>query len=185
MAVQQRFPPIPSRLSVYLIPVSRQHCINLSTSLPMSAPLVSNKNAALAGKRARVYIVGVGMTKVGKQSLWAQLHGGSFFSSPNRAVREWITRTWSRRLVSQGRNAQNNLFINLVVEALDDAGMKYEQIEQGRQPINSAGNCDAVQFSKFFLATASYMYGGSCCGQRALYEIGLTGIPIFNVSSNT
>jgi len=25
------------------------------------------------------------------------------------------------------------------------------------------------------------MYGGSCCGQRALYEIGLTGIPIFNV----
>ncbi|KAF7633893.1 hypothetical protein Mgra_00006755 [Meloidogyne graminicola] len=27
------------------------------------------------------------------------------------------------------------------------------------------------------------MYGGSCCGQRALYEIGLTGIPIFNLNN--
>uniref|UniRef100_A0A915DUP9 Sterol carrier protein 2 n=1 Tax=Ditylenchus dipsaci TaxID=166011 RepID=A0A915DUP9_9BILA len=49
-----------------------------------------------------------------------------------------------------------------VTEALDDAGLKYENIQQ---------------------ATASYMYGGSCCGQRALYEIGLTGIPIFNLNN--
>lgn len=49
-----------------------------------------------------------------------------------------------------------------VVEALNDASVKYEQIQQ---------------------ATASYMYGGSCCGQRALYEIGLTGIPIFNLNN--
>ncbi|KAL3108507.1 hypothetical protein niasHT_015429 [Heterodera trifolii] len=47
-------------------------------------------------------------------------------------------------------------------EALEDAGLKYDQIEQ---------------------ATASYMYGGSCCGQRALYEMGLTGIPIFNLNN--
>lgn len=50
-----------------------------------------------------------------------------------------------------------------VTEALDDCGLKYEHIQQ---------------------ATASYMYGGSCCGQRALYEIGLTGIPIFNVKTS-
>ncbi|KAI1712543.1 SCP-2 sterol transfer family domain-containing protein [Ditylenchus destructor] len=49
-----------------------------------------------------------------------------------------------------------------VTEALDDAKLKYENIQQ---------------------ATASYMYGGSCCGQRALYEIGLTGIPIFNLNN--
>ncbi|CAK5082168.1 unnamed protein product [Meloidogyne enterolobii] len=49
-----------------------------------------------------------------------------------------------------------------VGEALNDAGVRYEQIQQ---------------------ATASYMYGGSCCGQRALYEIGLTGIPIFNLNN--
>uniref|UniRef100_A0A914GYM0 Sterol carrier protein 2 n=1 Tax=Globodera rostochiensis TaxID=31243 RepID=A0A914GYM0_GLORO len=49
-----------------------------------------------------------------------------------------------------------------VTEALGDAGVKYKQIQQ---------------------ATASYMYGGSCCGQRALYEMGLTGIPIFNLNN--
>ncbi|HZO13261.1 MAG TPA: lipid-transfer protein, partial [Polyangiaceae bacterium] len=29
-----------------------------------------------------------------------------------------------------------------------------------------------------------YVYGDSTCGQRALYEVGLTGIPIFNVNNN-
>lgn len=44
---------------------------------------------------------------------------------------------------------------------MDDAGLKYSNIQQ---------------------ATVSYLYGGgSCSGQRALYELGFTGIPIFNV----
>ncbi|KAK7601280.1 hypothetical protein V9T40_008721 [Parthenolecanium corni] len=33
-------------------------------------------------------------------------------------------------------------------------------------------------------ATVGYVYGDSTCGQRALYEIGMTGIPIFNVNNN-
>ncbi|KAH7723247.1 non-specific lipid-transfer protein-like isoform 2 [Aphelenchoides avenae] len=49
-----------------------------------------------------------------------------------------------------------------VAEALGDAGLRYQDVQQ---------------------ATASYLYGGSCCGQRALYEVGLTGIPIFNVNN--
>jgi sterol carrier protein 2 len=49
-----------------------------------------------------------------------------------------------------------------VAEALSDAGLKYQDVQQ---------------------ATASYLYGGSCCGQRALYEVGLTGIPIFNINN--
>ena len=28
------------------------------------------------------------------------------------------------------------------------------------------------------------MYGDSTCGQRAVYEVGLTGIPVFNVNNN-
>jgi acetyl-CoA acetyltransferase len=47
--------------------------------------------------------------------------------------------------------------------ALSDAGIKYEDIEQ---------------------AFAGYVYGDSTCGQRAVYEIGLTGIPVFNVNNN-
>jgi len=47
--------------------------------------------------------------------------------------------------------------------ALADAQIPYDAVEQ---------------------AVASYCYGDSTCGQRALYELGLTGIPIYNVNNN-
>ena len=47
--------------------------------------------------------------------------------------------------------------------ALADAGIPYELIEQ---------------------AFAGYVYGDSTAGQRALYEIGVTGIPVVNVNNN-
>ena len=47
--------------------------------------------------------------------------------------------------------------------ALQDAGIEYREIEQGY---------------------VGYVYGESTCGQRALYELGLTGIPIVNVNNN-
>ena len=50
-----------------------------------------------------------------------------------------------------------------VEEALKDAGIDYAQVQQ---------------------AWTGYVYGDSCCGHRALYEVGKTGIPIFNVNSN-
>jgi sterol carrier protein 2 len=47
--------------------------------------------------------------------------------------------------------------------ALQDAKIPYGEIEQGY---------------------AGYVYGDSTCGQRAFYEVGLTGIPVFNVNNN-
>ena len=47
--------------------------------------------------------------------------------------------------------------------ALGDSGVGYDQIQQ---------------------AFAGYVYGDSTCGQRAIYELGLTGIPVFNVNNN-
>jgi sterol carrier protein 2 len=47
--------------------------------------------------------------------------------------------------------------------ALADAGIRYDQVEQ---------------------AAVGYCYGDSTCGQRAIYELGLTGIPIINVNNN-
>ena len=47
--------------------------------------------------------------------------------------------------------------------ALEDAGINYDDVEQ---------------------ACAGYCYGESTSGQRALYEVGLTGIPIYNVNNN-
>ncbi len=47
--------------------------------------------------------------------------------------------------------------------ALKDAGISYEEIDQ---------------------AFAGYCYGDSTCGQRALYGLGLTGVPVINVNNN-
>jgi acetyl-CoA acetyltransferase len=47
--------------------------------------------------------------------------------------------------------------------ALADAGLGYADIEQ---------------------AYVGYVYGDSTCGQRALYEVGMTAIPVFNVNNN-
>jgi sterol carrier protein 2 len=47
--------------------------------------------------------------------------------------------------------------------ALADAGLEYDDIEQ---------------------AYCGYVYGDSTSGQKALYQVGMSGIPIFNVKNN-
>jgi acetyl-CoA acetyltransferase len=47
--------------------------------------------------------------------------------------------------------------------ALKDAGIDYSRIEQ---------------------AVVGYCYGESTCGERAVYGLGLTGIPVYNVNNN-
>ncbi|PWY98623.1 putative sterol carrier protein [Testicularia cyperi] len=49
------------------------------------------------------------------------------------------------------------------VKALIDAGLTYDDVDY---------------------ATAGYVYGDSTCGQRVLYQLGMTGIPIVNVNNN-
>lgn len=41
-----------------------------------------------------------------------------------------------------------------------------------------------VDFSSIQQAYVGYVYGDSTCGQRAIYELGKTGIPICNVNNN-
>src|SRR5882724_11538848 len=47
--------------------------------------------------------------------------------------------------------------------ALTDAGIDYSNVEH---------------------AIAGYVYGDSTCGQAALYQLGMTGIPVLNVNNN-
>jgi hypothetical protein len=48
-------------------------------------------------------------------------------------------------------------------QALADAGLDYREVQQ---------------------AYAGYVYGDSTCGQKALYQVGMTGIPVINVNNN-
>lgn len=50
-----------------------------------------------------------------------------------------------------------------VTKALQDAKINYDEVQQ---------------------ACVGYVYGDSTCGQRAVYEVGMSGIPIYNVNNN-
>jgi len=41
-----------------------------------------------------------------------------------------------------------------------------------------------VDYKEVQSAYCGYVYGDSTCGQRSVYELGLTGIPVFNVNNN-
>jgi len=48
-------------------------------------------------------------------------------------------------------------------KALEDAGIPYGEVQQ---------------------AAVGYVYGESTCGQRSVYQLGLTGVPVYNVNNN-
>lgn len=56
--------------------------------------------------------------------------------------------------------------------------------EWGKEAILSALDDAKVNMKEVQLATAGYVYGDSTCGQRVVYEVGMNGIPIFNVNNN-
>jgi acetyl-CoA acetyltransferase len=54
----------------------------------------------------------------------------------------------------------------------------------GAQAVRSALADAHVGYESIQQAYASFIYGDSTAGQRVLYDVGMTGIPIFNVNNN-
>lgn len=68
------------------------------------------------------------------------------------------------KFAKPGENEDYDVMAEKAVRlALDDAGITYDAVDQ---------------------AYACYIYGDSTCGQKALYRVGQTGIPIINVNNN-
>lgn len=66
--------------------------------------------------------------------------------------------------VKPGDNEPYTVMGSKAIEAaLKDAGISYDKVQQ---------------------AYAGYVYGDSTCGQRVLYEVGMSGIPVINVNNN-
>ncbi|MGN6108035.1 MAG: lipid-transfer protein [Kofleriaceae bacterium] len=62
---------------------------------------------------------------------------------------------------------------------------KSEEYHVMAKKAGQAALADAnIPFTDVQQAYAGYVYGDSTCGQRAVYEIGQTGIPVFNVNNN-
>ncbi|KAJ3219952.1 hypothetical protein HK099_004529 [Clydaea vesicula] len=60
----------------------------------------------------------------------------------------------------------------------------WEYYEIGREAGEIALNDARLKFDEIKAAVCSYCYGEPTCGQRAVYELGMTGIPIFNCNNN-
>ncbi|MCP4315023.1 MAG: lipid-transfer protein [Hyphomicrobiales bacterium] len=68
------------------------------------------------------------------------------------------------RFVKPGDNdSYPKMGAKAVRQALDNAGLSFDRVQQ---------------------AYAGYVYGDSTCGQCAVYDVGMTGIPVINVNNN-
>lgn len=63
-------------------------------------------------------------------------------------------------------------------------GASPEYYEMAREAGQLALKDAAVSYASIEQVFAGYVYGDSTCGQRAAYELGLTGVPVVNVNNN-
>jgi sterol carrier protein 2 len=72
--------------------------------------------------------------------------------------------------------------VGMIPFAKPGASLSYTQMgaESVRRALADAG----IAYDLVQEAYAGYVYGDSTCGQTALYEVGMTGIPVVNVNNN-
>lgn len=76
----------------------------------------------------------------------------------------------------------NVIGVGMTKFAKPGASADYHEMaaEAGHKALADAG----IPYSAVEHAYAGYVYGDSTCGQRAVYGLGLTGIPVINVNNN-
>lgn len=60
----------------------------------------------------------------------------------------------------------------------------FDYPEMAKESVSKALADAKIDYTDIKQAVVSYVYGESTCGQRALYQFGMTGIPIYNVNNN-
>ncbi|MDA8483412.1 lipid-transfer protein [Pseudomonas resinovorans] len=63
-------------------------------------------------------------------------------------------------------------------------GQNETYVAMGEQAVRLALADARVGYESIQQAYASYVFGDSTCGQRVLYNVGMTGIPVINVNNN-
>uniref|UniRef100_A0A1I8GZW3 Sterol carrier protein 2 n=1 Tax=Macrostomum lignano TaxID=282301 RepID=A0A1I8GZW3_9PLAT len=60
----------------------------------------------------------------------------------------------------------------------------FDYPDMAKEAVDKALTDARLGYASVQQAVCGYVYGDSTCGQRALYQIGLTGIPVVNVNNN-
>jgi len=62
--------------------------------------------------------------------------------------------------------------------------VRSDLLETSLSTISRIAHVSGITYDAIEAAFVGYVYGASTCGQAALYQLGLTGIPITNVNNN-
>lgn len=60
----------------------------------------------------------------------------------------------------------------------------FDYPDMAKEAVTKALQDAKISYDTVKAACVGYVYGDSTCGQRALYDVGLTGCPIYNVNNN-
>jgi sterol carrier protein 2 len=60
----------------------------------------------------------------------------------------------------------------------------FDYPDMAQEAVTNAVKDAGISYKDFEQAFVGYVYGDSTCGQRALYPLGMTGLPIVNVNNN-
>ncbi len=97
------------------------------------------------------------------------------FSDPHRSE------TKSKRSNPMSKRV-NVIGVGMVKFAKPGASEEYNVM--AAKAMRAALEDSKTPYGEIQQAFCGYVYGDSTCGQRAVYDVGLTGIPVFNVNNN-
>lgn len=60
----------------------------------------------------------------------------------------------------------------------------FDYPQMAKEAVSKALEDARISYNSVQAACVGYVYGDSTCGQRAIYEVGLSGCPIYNVNNN-
>lgn len=60
----------------------------------------------------------------------------------------------------------------------------FDYPDMAKEAVTKAFHDAKISYADIGAACVGYVYGDSTCGQRALYDLGLSGCPIYNVNNN-
>lgn len=72
--------------------------------------------------------------------------------------------------------------VGMIPFAKPGASASYDVM--GAEAIRAALQDAGLDYAKVQQVYAGYVYGDSCSGQRAVYSVGMSGVPVFNVNNN-
>ena len=133
-------------------------------------------------ERERVFIIGVGCTAFTKvQSLYAN-------KIPHRPIPIAKGQTTDQRSMYDTRPSEFHGRFNhphrWAWKLQPRRSLTQVRSPEFLCPLNSIAHASGITYDAIEAAFVGYVYGASTCGQAALYQLGLTGIPITNVNNN-